>query len=132
MTSARISTPPDNPPSHPAGRRLQAVGGCALAIFAGAIGFLCTWTMLTLGTRGELVWRLGQPTELRVWLLRGEDLGGLGWSRGQVVDRRGPIVCVRTLVGFWTWRGAAPAPNSPTCDCFQPLGGAWIGAGACP
>jgi len=103
-----------------------------LAILAGALGFLCTWTALALGTRGELVWRLGQPTELRVWLLRGEDLGGLGWSRGQVVERRGPIVCARTLVGFWAWRGTVPAPDAPTCDCFQPLGDVWIGTGACP
>ena len=132
MASARMSTVPDTHPSLPAGRRFPALAGCLLAILAAALGFLFTWTALTLGARGELAWHLGQPTELRVWLLRGEDIGGLGWSRGQVVDRRGPVVCVRTCVGFWTWRGVAPAPDSPPCDCFERQGSAWAPAGACP
>ncbi len=132
MASAIESTLPDAPSGTPPPRRFPALWGCLLAILVGASAFLCTWTALTLGARGELAWRLGQPTEVRVWLLRGEDLGGIGWSRGSVVDRRASTVCVQTLVGFWTWRGAAPDPGSPACDCYERQGSTWIGVGECP
>jgi len=132
MAFDKVGNLPDGPRDKTSPRRFSALGGCLLAILAGALGFLCTWTALSLGARGELAWRLGQPTEVRVWLLRGEDIDGIGWSRGSVVDRRDSTVCVRTLVGFWTWRGTAPDPGSPACDCYERQGSTWVGAGGCP
>lgn len=132
MAFDKVGNPPDGFRDRASPRRFSALGGCLLAILAGALGFVCTWTTLTLGARGELAWRLGQPTEVRVWLLRDDDIGGIGWSRGAVVERRDSTVCVRTLVGFWTWRGAAPEPASPACDCYERQGSTWIGAGGCP
>jgi len=127
-----MSTTPDTKPQVQLHRGTPAVVGCLLAGAAGLLGFLCAWTALTLGVRGELSWRLGQPTEMRVWLLRGDDLAGVGWSRGAVVERREPTACVRTLVGFWTWRGAAPEPGPPACDCYRRQGSTWLAQGVCP
>jgi hypothetical protein len=132
MASARVSTVPDTPPSLPAGRRFPALGGCQPAILDGALGFVCTRTALPLDARGEFVRRLGRPTELRAWLVRGEELGGEGRSRGQVVGRRDAVVSVRTAVGFWAWRGVAPAPDSPPCDGFERQASALTAVGACP
>jgi hypothetical protein len=127
-----LNTTPDTQAHIQPHRSCPAAAGCLLAALAGLLGFLCVWTALTLGAQGELTWRLGHPTELRVWLLRGDDVAGVGWSRGAVVERRESTVCVRTLVGFWAWRGAAPEPAPPACDCYRRQGSAWLAQGACP
>ncbi len=126
-----MNTTPDTQAHIQPRRGCPAAAGCLLAVLAGLLGFLCVWTALILGAQGELTWRIGQPTELRVWLLRGDDIAGVGWSRGAVVERRESTVCVRTLVGFWTWRGAAPEPGPPSCDCYRRQGSTWLAEGAC-
>lgn len=127
-----MTAAPVTPPLHPPARRVSALGGCLLAVLAGALGFLCVWAALSLGARGELAWRLGQPTELRLWVLHGEDVAGVGWSRGKVIERGESTVCVQALVSFWTWRGTAPAPGSPACDCYRRRERTWVSEGACP
>ena len=121
--SAMIIRPEPTP--NPAVAGVTAPTGCALAVLVGVLAFACVWSALSLGIRGELTWRLGQPTELRVWLLRGDGLAGLGWSWAQVRERRGAVVCVTPHVAFWTWRGEVPeaAPGIVSASAAGPPGG---------
>jgi hypothetical protein len=123
---------PQSAASRPVGW-LTPARGCAIGLLWGAFMLALCLVAGSLAVRGEFALRRGQPTELRVWLIRNEVNRGLGFSYSREVDRgQGEgNRCYLTRVRFLLWRSDGSAPGGEYCQCYGRTETGWVELGAC-
>jgi hypothetical protein len=107
--------------------------GCLLSFLAGLACAGAFFFVLWFNQQGQIVYSPEPYRVTRVWILRGAEGKGLGFSTsrplpGATTDR----ICARTEVRFFFISGGMPEANTDYCDCYARSESGWAFAGACP
>tara|TARA_B100000427_G_scaffold116767_1_gene97040 strand:+ start:170 stop:547 length:378 start_codon:yes stop_codon:yes gene_type:complete len=74
--------------------------------------------VLMLAMKGELLLRLNEDHEYRVWLIMDKEEQGVGWSSKNKLVESFDDICIINKVGFLLWEGAADDVNTAYCECY--------------